>query len=112
MNMTPVVTNGLAIWCSVTCHTAAMPCIALSLGVGVEVILRLAASRLAVPARAAPHANLGHTNNNTVSQSTTGQLHDFRPSPLNPMLSLSLLISGGQRLKTRLNDSYYVGAVS
>lgn len=54
---------------------AAMPSIALHKGVGVEVIFRLAASRLAallyaVLARAAPHANLGHTNNNTVSQST------------------------------------------
>lgn len=78
VNLTPVVTNGLAICSSVTCHTAAMLLCPPSLyhkGVGVEVIFRLAASRLAallysVPARAAPHANLGHTNNNTVSQST------------------------------------------
>lgn len=81
-NKTPVVTNGLAIWSSVTCHTAAMPSIALSQGVGVEVIFRLAASQLAallyaVPARAAPHANLGHANNNIVSHSTTRQLHGF-----------------------------------
>lgn len=74
------------------CHlphscSAALPAIALSQGVGVEVIFRLAASRLAallysVPARAAPHANLGHANNNTASQSTTRQLNDFFMTPL------------------------------
>lgn len=46
--------------------------------VGVEAIFRLAASQLAallyaVPARAAPRANFGQTNNNTVSQSTAQQ---------------------------------------
>lgn len=116
-NMTPVVTNGLAIWSSVTCHTAAMQAIALSQRVGVEVIFRLAASQLAallyaVPARAAPHANLGHANNNTVSQSTTRQLHDFFVTPIYN-IAPSLVDSGVPRLKNRLridpDNSCYIG---
>lgn len=90
--MTPVATNGLAIWSSVTCQTDATllgpPSLYHTLvGAGVEVIFRLAASQLAallfaVPARAAPHANLGHANKNAVSQSTTKQLHDFFRTPI------------------------------
>lgn len=94
---------------------AAMHSIALSQRVGVEVIFRLAASQLAtllyaVPARAAPHANLGHANNNTVSQSTTRQLQDFfHDSNISP----SLVDSDGPRLQNRLridpNNSCYIG---